>query len=102
MGRTITGHMGSVVLDDCNFHECVNLKDFEAIKTLAINHPDGEFLVVNYRINGDFPAPLRIYPSLKYHHLNFRSRSNLEVAFHRIISQQELQLNSLYLVPQLA
>ena len=62
VGRTMTGHMGSVVLDDCNFHECVDLKDFEAMKTLAINPPDGEFLVMNYRINGEFPAPFRIYP----------------------------------------
>lgn len=62
VGRTISGPTGSVVLDDCNFHECVDLKDFEALKTLAIDPPDGEFLVMNYRINGEFPAPFRIYP----------------------------------------
>jgi AP-4 complex subunit mu-1 len=53
---------GSVVLDDCNFHECVDLRDFEAMKTLIINPPDGEFLVMNYRINGDYQTPFRIYP----------------------------------------
>lgn len=58
----MTGPTGSVVLDDCNFHECVDLKDFEAMKTLAITPPDGEFLVMNYRINGEYPAPFRIYP----------------------------------------
>ena len=36
VGRTMSGPTGSVVLDDCNFHECVDLKDFEAMKTLAI------------------------------------------------------------------
>ena len=46
--------IGSVVLDDCNFHECVDVRDFEAMKTLSINPPDGEFLVMNYRINGDY------------------------------------------------
>jgi len=65
VGRTITGPTGSVVLDDCNFHECVDLKDFESLKTLAINPPDGEFLVMNYRINGEFPAPFRIYPFIE-------------------------------------
>jgi len=50
------------ILDDCNFHECVDLRDFETMKTLIINPPDGEFLVMNYRINGEFPAPFRIYP----------------------------------------
>ena len=50
------------MLDDCNFHECVDLRDFEAMKTLTINPPDGEFLVMNYRINGDYATPFRIYP----------------------------------------
>ena len=41
------------------------MKDFEAMKTLAINPPDGEFLVMNYRINGEFAAPFRIYPFIE-------------------------------------
>ena len=32
---------GGVVLDDCNFHECVNLDDFESTRTLALVPPDG-------------------------------------------------------------
>lgn len=32
------------------------------MKTVSINPPDGEFLVMNYRINGEYPAPFRIYP----------------------------------------
>lgn len=56
---------GSVVLDDCNFHECVDVRDFEAMKTISINPPDGEFLVMNYRINGEFSAPFRIYPFIE-------------------------------------
>lgn len=56
------GALGSVVLDDCNFHECVNLDDFDSMKTLGIKPPDGEFLVMNYRINGDYNSPFRIDP----------------------------------------
>ena len=62
VGRSATGHQGSVTLDDCNFHECVDTNDFEAMKTVSISPPDGEFLVMNYRINGEYPAPFRIYP----------------------------------------
>lgn len=32
------------------------------MKTISINPPDGEFLVMNYRINGEYSAPFRIYP----------------------------------------
>lgn len=62
VGRAAAESQGSVVLDDCNFHECVNTSDFEAMKTVSIQPPDGEFLVMNYRINGEYPAPFRIYP----------------------------------------
>eukprot|EP01036_Dinobryon_divergens_P032368 gene32368-41938_t len=32
-----------VILDDCNFHECVHLDEFESSRTLHFLPPDGEF-----------------------------------------------------------
>ena len=49
----VNGSAG-VVLDDCAFHECVDTSDFDSLRTLAITPPDGEFLVMNYRINADY------------------------------------------------
>ncbi|KAJ1443002.1 Mu homology domain-containing protein, partial [Ochromonadaceae sp. CCMP2298] len=60
-----SGTYGSVVLDDCNFHECVHLDEFEAARTLHFLPPDGEFAVLNYRITADFRAPFKLYPSLE-------------------------------------
>lgn len=57
-----TGAYGSVVLDDCNFHECVNTSEFDEYKILSIYPPDGEFTVMNYRIRGDYQTPFRIFP----------------------------------------
>jgi len=56
------GGYGAVVLDDCNFHECVDLQDFSEHRTLSFYPPDGEFAVMNYRITGDFRVPFRINP----------------------------------------
>ncbi|CAE7376065.1 AP4M, partial [Symbiodinium sp. CCMP2456] len=56
------GGYGSVILDDCNFHECVDLQDFSDLRTLSFYPPDGEFAVMNYRITGDFRVPFRIFP----------------------------------------
>jgi AP-4 complex subunit mu-1 len=56
------GGYGAVVLDDCNFHECVDLQDFSELRTLSFYPPDGEFAVMNYRITGDFRVPFRIFP----------------------------------------
>lgn len=48
------GYNSSVVLDDCNFHNCVNTSEFEMNKTLRIHPPDGEFVAMNYRVTSDF------------------------------------------------
>jgi len=53
---------GVVRIDDCNFHECVKLDEFESSRVLAIVPPDGEFVVMNYRVTGDFRVPFRIFP----------------------------------------
>lgn len=59
------GGYGAVVLDDCNFHECVDLQDFSEFRTLSFYPPDGEFAVMNYRITGDFRAPFKINPFIE-------------------------------------
>ena len=58
------GAYGSVTLDDCNFHECVQLQDFETSRTLSFIPPDGEFVVLNYRVTGEFRAPFRVFPAI--------------------------------------
>ena len=59
------GSYGAVALDDCNFHECVDLTDFDDLRILSFQPPDGEFAVMNYRITGDFRAPFRIFPFIE-------------------------------------
>jgi AP-4 complex subunit mu-1 len=56
---------GGVVLDDCNFHECVGLDDFEHSRELHFFPPDGEFAVMNYRVTADFRAPFKIFPTVE-------------------------------------
>ncbi|GAB5367726.1 hypothetical protein AAMO2058_001255800 [Amorphochlora amoebiformis] len=57
-----TGSYGSVEIDDCNFHECVRLDEFESQRIMSFHPPDGEFVVMNYRITSDFRIPFRIFP----------------------------------------
>jgi AP-4 complex subunit mu-1 len=56
---------GGVVLDDCAFHECADTSDFDSLRTLAINPPDGEFLVMSYRTKSDYQTPFRIIPVIE-------------------------------------
>jgi len=56
---------GSVQLDDISFHDCVNLTEFENARTLSFFPPDGEFVVVSYRMTGDYRTPFRIFPTVE-------------------------------------
>jgi len=56
---------GSVVLDDCSFHDCVNMTEWEHGRILSFYPPDGEFVVLNYRLTGEFRTPFRIFPAVE-------------------------------------
>lgn len=51
---------GAVILDDCNFHESVNLDSFDLDRTLTLVPSDGEFPVMNYRMTQEFKPPFRV------------------------------------------
>jgi len=63
-GARVPQYAGGVVeVDDVNFHECARLNDFDSLRILSFQPPDGEFVLMNYRITGDtFRAPFRIFP----------------------------------------
>jgi len=65
VGKENATSYGGLVLDDCNFHECVNVDDFEGGRTLALIPPDGEFVAMNYRVTSDFPTPFRVFPVME-------------------------------------
>ncbi len=59
------GGYGGCVLDDCNFHECVKLDEFDESKKLVFLPPEGEFVVMNYRVTSEFDAPFKIHPYIE-------------------------------------
>lgn len=42
------GTSDAVELDDCRFHQCVRLTDFDATRTISFVPPDGEFELMRY------------------------------------------------------
>lgn len=42
------GTSGAVELDDCRFHQCVRLHDFNSNRTISFIPPDGEFELMRY------------------------------------------------------
>ena len=51
---------GAVLLDDCNFHESADLRDFDTDRTIVLTPPEGEFSLMNYRSANDFNPPFKV------------------------------------------
>jgi len=64
-GSANGGEFGSVVLDDCNFNDCCNLSEFGPSRVLTFRPPDGEFVVLNYRMTSEFRCPFKIFPHVE-------------------------------------
>ncbi len=47
-----------------NYIAC-NLGDFERDRVIALQAPEGECVVLNYRISGDFDLPFRVFPFIE-------------------------------------
>ena len=57
-------YSSSLLLDDANFHECANMTEFESNRILTLNPPDGEFVLMNYRISKNVKIPFSIFPTI--------------------------------------
>ncbi|KAK0482676.1 Mu homology domain-containing protein [Armillaria novae-zelandiae] len=58
------GTSDAVELDDCRFHQCVRLNDFDADRSISFVPPDGEFELMRYRATSNVKLPLRIIPTV--------------------------------------
>lgn len=54
----------AVELDDCRFHQCVRLNEFDAARTISFIPPDGEFELMKYRSTSNVKIPLRVIPTV--------------------------------------
>ncbi|KAF8584091.1 clathrin adaptor mu subunit [Ramaria rubella] len=54
----------AVELDDCRFHQCVRLGQFDSDRTISFIPPDGEFELMKYRSTTNVNLPLRVLPTI--------------------------------------
>ncbi|KAI0636568.1 clathrin adaptor mu subunit [Trametes polyzona] len=50
----------AVELDDCRFHQCVRLDEFDSSRTISFVPPDGEFELMRYRSTTNVKLPLKV------------------------------------------
>jgi len=63
----------AVDMEDIRFHQCVRLSRFENDRTISFIPPDGEFIMMNYRLNTKIRPLIHIEANVKKH-----SRSRME------------------------
>ncbi|KAJ3742034.1 Mu homology domain-containing protein [Lentinula detonsa] len=63
-GLADRGGSDAVELDDCQFHQCVRLNDFDADRSISFIPPDGEFELMRYRATSNIKLPLRVIPTV--------------------------------------
>ena len=63
---------GRMELAGYNFCQGARTKDFESQRTLYIVPPEGEFILMNYRINNEFAPPFRLYTIVEESKLELR------------------------------
>ena len=56
---------GSVTLEDCQFHQCVQLGKFDTDRTISFVPPDGEFELMRYRATDNVNLPFKIHPIVR-------------------------------------
>ncbi|KAJ3213315.1 hypothetical protein HK099_007461, partial [Clydaea vesicula] len=51
---------GTVELDDCQFHQCVRLENFDSERIITFIPPDGEFELMKYRSSVNVQLPFKV------------------------------------------
>ena len=57
---------GALVVDDVNFHACVNTEELEGRRLLTLQPPEGEFTLLSYRASAtDMAMPFKVVPHIE-------------------------------------
>jgi AP-4 complex subunit mu-1 len=86
----------SLVLDDVLFHEAADTSEFESNRILSLVPPDGEFVLMNYRISNIQKLPFRLYPTVE---IISHDRVDIQVTIRADLPDQNYGSNMLLSVP---
>jgi len=56
---------GGIEMEDVSFHQCVKLGKFDSDRAVTFIPPDGEFVLMKYRVSESINLPFRVSPVVK-------------------------------------
>ena len=89
-------YSSSATLDDVIFHEAADLSEFDSARILNLVPPDGEFVLMNYRISNFNKLPFRVYPTVD---IVSADRVEVQIAIRADIPDQNYGSNMLVSLP---
>ncbi|XDT02836.1 Mu homology domain (MHD) profile [Nakaseomyces glabratus] len=57
---------GSVLLEDCKFHQCVSLEKFDKDRIIKFVPPDGSMELMKYHVRSNINLPFKVSPIVTY------------------------------------
>ena len=72
---------GRTSIEDCNFYHSVQTRDLESKRTLHLIPPEGEFILMNYRISNEFTPPFKFYITVEENDYKLTLRIKLQANF---------------------
>lgn len=63
-GDTLSSNGSGVMLEDCKFHQCVELNKFDSERVIQFVPPDGDFQLMSYHCLQNINLPFEIYPEV--------------------------------------
>ncbi|AAS52235.2 ADR315Wp [Eremothecium gossypii ATCC 10895] len=88
-----TDERESVVLEDCKFHQCVQLNKFDQERVIRFVPPDGEFELMKYHIRDDLRPPFKVTPVVsKVNERSIEYRITLQSLFPTKLSAKDVEL----------
>ncbi|EGV61772.1 clathrin associated protein complex medium subunit [Yamadazyma tenuis] len=63
--HTGSSNQNNVVLEDCKFHQCVELSTFDTNRVIQFIPPDGEFQLMTYNCVSNINLPFKVIPQVQ-------------------------------------
>lgn len=83
---------GAVIINDIKFDQCVKLSKFDKERAITFTPPDGEFILMNYRISDCTTVPFKLMCLFSRSGLKMEYKIKLRAEFEKIYTAQNVEL----------
>lgn len=92
VSSNLPGAEKTVVLNDIKFDQCVKLSKFDKERAITFVPPDGEFILMNYRIADNIAVPFKLMCLFSASEQKMEYKIKLKAEFDKTYTAQDVEL----------